>query len=44
MLAWHFVKIYAWVVGLVGQHEMSQLCDDHARAMKDWPVKKVPDL
>lgn len=44
MLAWHFVKFYAFCAGLVGAHDMAKLCSEHAKLMRDWPVKKIPDL
>jgi len=43
-LAWHVVKIYAFCAELLGQHELADLVREHARRMKEWPVKKVPDL
>ena len=44
-LAWHIVKIYAWVAGLAGcSPELVALVRGHAEAMKAWPKKKLPDL
>jgi len=43
-LAWHIVKMYGYCASLVGKDDIAKLCKDHARKMRDWPVKKVPDL
>jgi hypothetical protein len=44
-LAWHIVKIYAWVAELAGaSEELVRIVREHAEKMKKWPVKKVPDL
>lgn len=43
-LAWHVVKIYAFCCELVGNWEMADLCSKWSKEMKNWPVKKTPDL
>jgi hypothetical protein len=43
-LAWHVVKIYAFCAELAGATELAALVKEHARRMKEWPVKKTPDL
>ena len=43
-LAWHIVKMYGYCAELVGRHDIAKLCKAHAKLMRDWPVKKVPDL
>lgn len=43
-IAWHVVKIYAYCAELCGQQDLADLVREHAKRMKEWPVKKVPDL
>lgn len=43
-LAWHVAKIYAFCAELAGAHEIAALVREHAKKMKEWPVKKTPDL
>jgi hypothetical protein len=44
-LAWHIVKIYAWVAELAGaDDDLVRRCREHADLMKAWPKKKTPDL
>jgi len=43
-LAWHVVKIYSFCASLIGQQLLAELTDEHAKRMKAWPVKKIPDL
>lgn len=43
-LAWLVVKIYAFCAELIGQHILSEVCKEHAKKMKEWPIKKTPDL
>lgn len=43
-LAWHVVKIYAFCAELAGDHEIARISREHAKKMKEWHVKKTPDL
>ncbi len=43
-LAWHIVRMYGYCAELVGRPDIAKLCKAHAKLMRDWPVKKVPDL
>lgn len=44
-IAWHIVKIYAFCAELAGASEdLVNRCYAHAKLMKAWPTKKVPDL
>ncbi len=43
-LAWHIVKMYAFCAELIGQHQLAEVCNTHAKKMKEWPIKKTPDL
>lgn len=38
------VHFYAWLCRQKGAFEVASAADDHARAMREWPTKKVPDL
>jgi hypothetical protein len=38
------VHYYAWLCRQKGAFEVAAAADDHARAMQEWPTKKVPDL
>lgn len=43
-IAWHVAKIYAYCAELAGAVDIANLVREHAKKMKEWPVKKTPDL
>ena len=43
-IAWHIVKIYGWCAELAGLHDIARVTKDWSNVMRDWPVKKNPDL
>ena len=44
-IAWRVVKIYAYCAELAGASpDLVKRCRDHAKLMKEWAVKKIPDL
>lgn len=43
-LAVHALEFYEFLASQAGAEDVAKLCRQHVELMRNWPVKKVPDL